>query len=225
MGKDRVASERKILDEITALDRKHVNETQEIAAQEVSAHRQAASAMANNYAQGFLRVVEGQQSISRMANQVADSVISNSLKALIATITHSKSEQLAQAKVWASGAGSAVAKIPFVGPILAPIAAASGYMAAMAFENGTDRVPGVGRGDVVPSMLAPGEGVVPGGVMDGLRNVARNGGFDQGPHYHVTTQVHMNASALDADGMDRVLNKHADKLQRHFEGVLRKMNR
>jgi hypothetical protein len=61
--------------------------------------------------------------------------------------------------------------------------------------------------------------------MEGLRNVARNGGFDQGPHYHITTQVHMNASALDTDGMDGVLNKHADKLQRHFEGVIRKMNR
>ena len=87
-------------------------------------------------------------------------------------------------------------------------------------------MPGLGRGDVVPTMLTPGEGVVPGGVMDGLRNVAKNGGFDGGgPRNHVNMHVHMHASALDADGMDTVLTKHSDKLQRHFENTLRKMNR
>jgi hypothetical protein len=181
--------------------------------------------MANNYAQGFLRVAEGQQSMRKMAQQVTESVISNSLKAAIATSLHAKDAQLAQAKVWASGAGSAVSKIPYVGPILAPIAAAAGFAAAMAFEGGTDRVPGIERSDVVPAMLTPGEGVVPGGVMDGLRNMARNGGFDQGPRNNVTMHVHMHASALDADGMDTVLEKHSDKLQRHFENTLRRMNR
>jgi hypothetical protein len=61
--------------------------------------------------------------------------------------------------------------------------------------------------------------------MDGLRNMARSGGFDQGQHNHVTMHVHMHASALDADGMDKVLDKHSGKLQKHFEGVLRKMNK
>jgi hypothetical protein len=225
MGKDRVATERRIQDEIAALDRKHVDQTQEIAAEEVAAHRQASAGIANNYAQGFLRVAEGQESMRRMSQQVAESIISNSLKAAIATSLHAKDEQLAQAKVWASGAGSAVSKIPYVGPILAPIAAAAGFAAAMAFEGGTDRVPGIDRGDVVPAMLTPGEGVVPGGVMDGLRNIARNGGFEHAPQYHVTTHVHMNASALDSDGMETVLNKHADRLQRHFENTLRRMNR
>jgi hypothetical protein len=225
MGKDRVATEHRILAEIQALDKKHVNETQEIAAQEVAAHRQAAAMMANNYAQGFLRVAEGQESLSRMANQVAESIISNSLKALIATTMHAKDEQLAQAKVWASGAGSAVAKIPFVGPILAPVAAAAGFLAAMAFEQG-GIVPGTGSGDVVPAMLTPGEGVVPKGVMEGLSNLARNG--NMGGTTHVTNvRAHFAPTihAVDAAGVDRMLEKHSDRFQRHFEGVLRKQNR
>jgi hypothetical protein len=225
MGKDRVATEHRILAEIQALDKKHVNETQEIAAQEVAAHRQAAAMMANNYAQGFLRVAEGQESLSRMANQVAESIISNSLKALIATTMHAKDEQLAQAKVWASGAGSAVAKIPFVGPILAPVAAAAGFLAAMAFEQG-GIVPGTGSGDVVPAMLTPGEGVVPKGVMEGLSNLSKFGGLESGgTHYHVRAHFAPTIHAVDAAGVDRMLEKHGDRFQRHFEGTLRKMNR
>jgi hypothetical protein len=136
-----------------------------------------------------------------------------------------KSEQLSSAKTAAAGAYKAMASIPVVGPELGAVAAAAVFAGAMAFAGGTDGVPGVGRGDVVPSMLTPGEGVVPGGVMDGLRNMARNGGFEQGPRNNVTMHVHMHASALDADGMDTVLEKHSDKLQRHFENTLRRMNR
>jgi hypothetical protein len=95
----------------------------------------------------------------------------------------------------------------------------------MAFDNGTDRVPGVGRGDIVPSMLSPGEGVVPGGVMDGLRNVARNGGFDQHPSMTVHVRPTYHVSTIDGDGMRATLEKHTDQLQHHFEGVIRKMNR
>lgn len=35
----------------------------------------------------------------------------------------------------------------------------------------------------------------------------------------------MHASALDADGMDKVLEKHSGKFQKHFESTLRKMNK
>jgi hypothetical protein len=225
MGKDRVAEERKINDQIAALAQKHTDQQAELAKQQAVSEKSAAAESENAWGQSFLRVAEGHESMGKMFQSVTESMISNALKAAIMQQTAEGSAQLAHAKSAASGAASAVSSIPFVGPVLAPIAAAAVFAGAMAFDNGTDRVPGVGRGDIVPSMLSPGEGVVPGGVMDGLRNMARNGGFDQGPHYHVTTQVHMNASALDADGMDGVLNKHADKLQRHFEGVIRKMNR
>jgi hypothetical protein len=138
---------------------------------------------------------------------------------------HAKDEQLAQAKVWASGAGSAVAKIPFVGPILAPVAAAAGFLAAMAFEQG-GIVPGTGSGDVVPAMLTPGEGVVPKGVMEGLSNLSKFGGLESGgTHFHVRAHFAPTIHAVDAAGVDRMLEKHGDRFQRHFEGTLRKMNR
>jgi hypothetical protein len=37
------------------------------------------------------------------------------------------------------------------------------------------------------------------------------------PTYHVNT--------IDGDGMADVLDKHSDKLQKHFEHAVRKMNR
>jgi hypothetical protein len=74
-------------------------------------------------------------------------------------------------------------------------------------------------------MLTPGEGVVPGGVMDGLRNMARNGNMGQAGH---TTVVHVrptyHVSTIDGDGMQEALEKHTDVLQRHMESTMRKMN-
>jgi hypothetical protein len=92
----------------------------------------------------------------------------------------------------------------------------------MAFQDG-GVVPGTGRGDIVPAMLEPGEGVIPKSVMD----AARSGGGDNSggrttvvhvrPTYHVQT--------IDGDGMRAALNKHTDVLQKHFENAVRKMNR
>jgi hypothetical protein len=118
-----------------------------------------------------------------------------------------------------------MSNIPVVGPVLGAAAAAAVFAGAMAFEGGTDNVPGMGRGDTVPAMLAPGEGVVPGGVMDGLRNMARNGSMGGTTHVtnvHVRPTYHVNT--IDGDGMEAALQKHTDVLQKHFEGALRKMN-
>ena len=90
----------------------------------------------------------------------------------------------------------------------------------MAFEKG-GVVPGFGKGDTVPAMLTPGEGVVPGGVMDGLRSMARNGGMAGGGttiHYHNNQTNHL--SALDGDGMNTVLEKNADVVQAHFANTV-----
>jgi hypothetical protein len=75
-------------------------------------------------------------------------------------------------------------------------------------------------------MLSPGEGIVPGGVMDGLRNVARNGGFNGGgPTYHVHVRPTYHVNTIDGDGMRATLEKHTDQLQHHFELAVRRMNR
>jgi hypothetical protein len=112
------------------------------------------------------------------------------------------------------------------GIILGPVFAASAYAGVMAFNSGTDGVPGIGNRDVVPAMLTPGEGIVPGGVMDGLSKMAKGDGFGSGgKHYHLTAHFAPTVHAVDAIGVDRMLHKHADKFQRHFENTVRKMNR
>ena len=85
-------------------------------------------------------------------------------------------------------------------------------------------MPGIGHTDSVPTMLTPGEGVVPGGVMDGLRNMARDGGFNQRPNMTVHVRPTYHVNTIDGDGMQDALEKHTDQLQRHFEGAVRKMN-
>jgi hypothetical protein len=74
-------------------------------------------------------------------------------------------------------------------------------------------------------MLTPGEGVVPGGVMDGLRNMARNGGFENGHTTNVHVKPVYHVQAIDGKGMKDALEKHTETLTKHFEKSLRKMNK
>jgi hypothetical protein len=95
----------------------------------------------------------------------------------------------------------------------------------MAFEGG-GIVPGIGRGDTVPAMLTPGEGVIPGGTMDQLNKMAQSGNMGGGGthlHAHVSPTYHLHA--VDANGMDDLLKKHESTLNKHVENTLRKMNR
>ena len=123
--------------------------------------------------------------------------------------------------------GHAGMKLPFPANLVAaPVLAAGAFASMMAFQDG-GVVPGtgVGRGDSVPAMLEPGEGVVPGGVMDGLSKMARSGDMaGGGTHYHVTTQPTYHLQALDTAGMAKILDTHSATLSKHVSNELRKMN-
>jgi hypothetical protein len=107
-------------------------------------------------------------------------------------------------------------------PILGSIVAPATFAAVMAFEDG-GIVPGTGRGDIVPARLEPGEGVLSNKVMDGLRAVAAGNGSSGGDsHYHYHPTIHIQA--LDRDGVDHVLTKHADTVKKHFISHARRMN-
>jgi hypothetical protein len=106
---------------------------------------------------------------------------------------------------------------------MGPVMAAMAFASVMGFEQG-GVVPGVETGDVVPAKLTPGEGVLPKPIMDNLSRASNLGGGPGGDtHVHVTMTNHM--SALDADGMEGVLNKHADVVERHMSNALRKSGR
>lgn len=177
-------------------------------------------------AQELTSVIMRHQSMATMLSSIGEQMLAGMLQnAIKSAILRDlgKEKEAAQAAregyLWGWKHGGPAA------PIIAPITGALAFASVMAFNAGTDAVPGVGRGDVVPSMLTPGEGIVPGGVMDGLRNMARNGGFEQQrPSYvvHVRPTYHVNT--IDGDGMRDALEKHTDTLQRHFENAVRKMN-
>jgi hypothetical protein len=187
-----------------------------------SAEDQLQSAIASGLTQSIMR----HESWSKMAIQLGDQVIQGMLQNVIKSMLMedmTKEKDAAHAARMGFNAGM---HFPFPANIaMAPILAAGAFAAVMAFEGGTDSVPGVGRGDVIPSMLSPGEGVVPGGVMDGLRTMAKDGGFNQRPqntvHIHMTNHV----NTIDGDGMAATLDKHADTVQQHVEKTLRKMNK
>ena len=159
------------------------------------------------------------EAIERVGQQMLQQTIAHILEGLMVEKTANAVSRLDHAKTWASGAGSAVAGIPFIGPILAPIAAAAGFAAAMAFANG-GLVPGTGSGDTVPSMLQPGETVVSRALTEQVRNNTTN---NRATHVHPTFAPTIHA--MDAEGVDRVLEKHSAKFEKHFQGVVRKMNR
>jgi hypothetical protein len=167
----------------------------------------------------------GHQSFAAMmtsiGSQVASGMIQNAL--LLETVEGRKRLSTARTAAseafqwgWEHGGPAA--------PILAPVLGAGAFTAAMAFAEG-GIVPGVGRGDIVPAILTPGEHVADKELTEGLRGMVRNGGASVGHAIHVHgVQFAPIIHALDADGVDAVLTKHQETFQRHFETTLRRLN-
>lgn len=107
------------------------------------------------------------------------------------------------------------------GVILGGALAASAFASVMAFETG-GIVPGAGNRDSVPAMLTPGEAVLPKRLTENLTHASRSGSSGQEIHVHnhFSPQIH----AVDADGVDRMLEKHGEKFNQHAENHIRKMN-
>jgi hypothetical protein len=177
-------------------------------------------------ATGLTQSIMGHESWSRMvtsfAGQAAEGMIRNSLLIMM----QQDREKLSTAR---SAAATAYANgEKYGGPagfILGPVFAAAAFAGVMAFQSGTDRVPGLGTGDTVPAMLAPGEGVVPGGVMDNLRKMAASGSMGGGTTVHLHHSPTYHVQTIDGDGIRGVLTEHSDEFARHMQGEIRKMNR
>ncbi len=228
-GKEYNNKLKQIQDQEKQLTQQHVNEVSAIKqkAEEESNQRILAAENQRNdaIARGLTSSVMGHQSWAKMLTSLGDEVVTgmlqNALKSILADdMTKDRDAAKAARKAYNNGMEMGPA-----GAVIAPVWAAAAFATVMAFEGG-GIVPGIGRGDVVPAMLSPGEGIVPGGVMDGLSKLARSGGLNGGgPTYHVHMHPTYNVNTIDGDGMGAALEKHSDQLQRHFEGVLRKMMR
>ena len=123
-----------------------------------------------------------------MGEQILENWIETQIEQMFLTRATSSATALGQitdnAAVAASGAAAATAQIPYVGPVLAPAAAAStfadtmSWASALAFDVGAWEIPGDMR-----AILHKGEMVVPENFASGLRGNA--GGLGGGQHFNV----------------------------------------
>lgn len=122
------------------------------------------------------------------------------------------------AAVAASGAYAATAMIPFVGPELAPAAAASAEAGTLAFlpqasfDVGAWKIP-----DDITARVHAGEMIVPAGPAETFRRAL------SGTPGSSTVHIHMPpVSAMDFRGVDQVLQQHSDAIGKIVSTLVRK---
>jgi hypothetical protein len=226
-GKDYTNKLQQLQDKQKQLAQQHEDEVTDIKEKAEIARNtrilSAESAATSQIASGLTKSIMGHQTwaamVTNFGQQAADGLIKNSLMILM----QQDKERLGDAKKAASSAYATGESMGPAGIILGPVLAAAAFAGVMAFQDG-GIVHGIGKGDRIPAMLEPGEGVVPGGVMDGLRSMARSGTMGGGTHMHAHVNPTYNLQALDASGMDKVLDNHQATLQRHVEKTMRKLN-
>jgi hypothetical protein len=230
-GKDYANKLKQIQDqelELTAQHEDQITRLKEKAEEDRAAHlKNGLDQERELFASNFASVIMGHETFAHMMSSIGDQLLSKMLQnaiqeGMLADFSREKDAAKAARKMFLAGAS-----FPFPANIvMAPLLGAAGFTAVMAYSGGTDMVPGDPRaGDVVNAKLTPGEGVIPGGVMDGLRGVARNGGFNkqrQPIHVHMSNSFHVNT--IDGDGMQAALDRHSDRLEQHFQKVVRRMN-
>jgi len=161
--------------------------------------------MTSGWDVGIQKMLHGQMSLKdgvegamrQMESMVEKSIINMGLQWLkyfvLQQIEGDKAHMtqvMTNAKSAAAAAWNATVGIPFIGPVLAPIAAAASFTGVMAFaEGGWDRVPS----DQV-AMIHKNEMVLPANIANPLReSLASGGGFGGGNHLHI--------HAIDAAGV------------------------
>jgi hypothetical protein len=167
------------------------------------AWKRAFEPLTNDLATAVVDVVKGTQTMGQAFQRMAGQIIEQGIRTMIQREAQSllamalnKSEAKSDAATAAAGAYKAVAPVPFIGPFIAPIAAAAVYAGALSFSaaGGYD-VPA----HFAPAVqLHPAEMVLPRHLADRVRNMTDDeGGGGDTHHYHV------NVSALDGDSVRR----------------------
>jgi hypothetical protein len=166
-----------------------------------------ASGIATTLAKGILESKNMGVAFKKMGAQMIESALETSIKMALLN----QEGQLSDAKKAATAEYASAIKA-FPAPYNVAIAAAlsaAAFAGAMKFEGG-------GEVDSIPAMLTPGETVVSKSLTDSVK--ASTGGGGGKPAVH----VHLHASAMDAAGMQRVLEAHAPLIAAHVGNELRK---
>jgi hypothetical protein len=178
--------------------------------------------MDDEIARGLSSTLLRHQSFAAMmgslTNQVASGLIQTAIKSILADdMTKEHDAAAAARKAYLAGM-----QLPFPANLVAgPALAAAAFASVMAFEEG-GIVPGVGKGDIVPARLEPGEGVLTVKQMDHLKNSGDSGSkAEVHVHHHQTNHIH----AIDADGVHQMLQEHGHQFTEHAVNTLRKLNK
>ena len=230
-----LAEWQKLQDQITAATEKGVKQRQLIQQQEALKTQQIYTQMFNSMYAPLQQFTDhwlqsGQRmgvAFQRMYDQMAMAVINALLKIaaqeLIGLALHKTvgaQARIDDAKTAAAGAYKATVGIPYIGPILAPIAAGVAFAAVAAFESGADYIPRTGM-----ALLHEGEAVATKGEnsqISKLISMSGNGGQGGGgPHFTYAP----NISAIDGASVSGMARQHSATFVRQTMRQLRLMNK
>lgn len=153
---------------------------------------------------------------------------------LMGFLTVAGSMIMGLALIAAAGAAAAVALIPFIGPVLAPIAYWATFAlviagvaqlagAAVGLAYGTSEVIGGNSGDTVPAMLTPGEMVVPKSMAEGIRSgdVSLGGGANEAQASNTTiVNVYLDGAQFIGEFTTEIIRTIANQIG---EGISNRM--
>ena len=184
--------------------------------------QQLEQGIAQSMAQSIVYGKSFSQEMIKMGGEVVEGMIQHTIMMMMTQDWQRASD----ARTAAANAYASVSGIPYVGPFLAPEAAAAAFAAVMAFEGG-GIVPGTGHSDSVPAMLQPEEMVLPKPLSIGVQKMIAQGldGQQKGGDVHIHSQYHAHAHAFDSDGVQRVLKDHGDAFTKHITDTIRRHNR
>jgi chemotaxis protein histidine kinase CheA len=226
-SKEYEVKEKQINDREAELTKEHENKITQIKLQAEEERNQrvlaAEKKFSDSVSSSLAKVLEGHETFGKMmigiGNQVASGLMENAIKSVMANNFTKESDAAAAArKAYLAGM-----HFPFPANIvMGPTLAAMAFASVMAFEDG-GVVPGVEKGDVVPARLTPGEGVLPKQTMDNLKNASSGSASNQPSQVHNHTH-HYHLNAIDGPSVERMLDKHSDKFEKHVESHFRKRN-
>lgn len=168
---------------------------------------QTAMGAVRNFLTGLLASMI--DTLAQMLEQWILNMILGKTTASVESVTSGVGQVMNNAAVSASGAYSATAMIPYVGPILAPAAAATAYAATAAYAGMI--LPFAEKGYDVPgdtmAFLHKREMVLPANIADTVRGMAEGGGGGGGGSVNNYT-----IQAIDAAGVKKFFQRHAREM-------------
>jgi hypothetical protein len=194
--------------------------------------QQAFDRMSDTFASNTSKWITGQESLGRAWSKtlvgMTQTVITNLLKQAVAYITHAATVQAVQEREKLQDAAAAarktyvaVAAIPYVGPFLAPPAAAAAFAAVEAFEQG-GIVKGM-PGGAVPILAHAGERVLSHSQTTNFEKLVNNSSSSTtiNPQFHYSPRI----SGIDGASVESMARRHGSTFTREAMRQLRLSNR